>query len=100
MWKLTAGPPNTPNTPEDMTIFFEGLPVKLEQGKDGKEQVTDSMELLTANTIARRHGIGGVDVVENHIIGIKIQGVLQGFRLLRDQLIKTPHFSEAQLAWS
>ncbi|KAH0544105.1 hypothetical protein FGG08_001723 [Glutinoglossum americanum] len=76
MWKLTVDPMKAPDTPEDFTIFFEkGLPVKLTHGKDGKEVVTDSVDLfLTANTIARRHGVGRVDIVENRFIGIKSRG--------------------------
>ena len=53
-----------PDTPEDFTLFFEkGLPVKLiSQGKT----VTGSVELfLEVNAIARRHGVGRIDIVEN-----------------------------------
>jgi len=55
---------NAPDKPEDFTLFFEkGLPVKLiTQGKT----VTGSVELfLEVNAIARRHGVGRIDIVEN-----------------------------------
>jgi argininosuccinate synthase len=53
-----------PDTPEDFTLFFEkGLPVKL---VSGSKTVTDSVELfLEVNAIARRHGVGRIDIVEN-----------------------------------
>ncbi|TVY22044.1 Argininosuccinate synthase [Lachnellula arida] len=73
MWKLTVDPLKAPDTPEDFTLFFEkGLPVKLiTQGKT----VTGSVELfLEVNAIARRHGVGRIDIVENRFIGLKSRG--------------------------
>ncbi|CAG8973990.1 hypothetical protein HYALB_00011568 [Hymenoscyphus albidus] len=74
MWKLTVDPLNAPEKPEDFTLVFEkGLPKKLITA-DGKT-VTDSVELfLEANAIARRHGVGRVDIVENRFIGLKSRG--------------------------
>jgi argininosuccinate synthase len=74
MWKLTVDPLDAPNEPEDFVLHFEkGIPTKLEHGK-GKT-VTDSVELFLAmNAIARRHGVGRVDIVENRFIGIKSRG--------------------------
>ncbi|CAI7584356.1 unnamed protein product [Penicillium bialowiezense] len=77
MWKLTVDPLSAPDQPEDFTLFFEkGVPVKLQYTEGGKEKaVTDSVELfLTANAIARRHGVGRIDIVENRFIGIKSRG--------------------------
>lgn len=78
MWKLTADPiTQAPNQPQDFTLTFEkGLPVKLEytEGSD-KKTVTDAVDLfLTANAIARKHGVGRVDIVENRFIGLKSRG--------------------------
>ena len=85
MWKLTVDPLDAPDKPEDFTIHFEkGLPISLET-EDGKS-VTDSVELfLTANAIARRHGIGRIDIVENRFIGIKSRGCYEtpGLTILR-----------------
>lgn len=77
MWKLTVDPLSAPDQPEDFTLFFEkGVPVKLQYTEGGKQKsVTDSVELfLTANAIARRHGVGRIDIVENRFIGIKSRG--------------------------
>ncbi|KAF4634771.1 hypothetical protein G7Y89_g3330 [Cudoniella acicularis] len=74
MWKLTVDPLNAPDKPEDFTIVFEkGLPKKLITA-EGKA-ITDSVELfLEANAIARRNGVGRVDIVENRFIGLKSRG--------------------------
>jgi argininosuccinate synthase len=74
MWKLTVDPLKAPGTPEDFTLVFEkGLPKKLITSK-GKT-ITDSVELfLEANAIARRHGVGRIDIVENRFIGLKSRG--------------------------
>ncbi|GAB7363042.1 hypothetical protein MBLNU230_g3335t1 [Neophaeotheca triangularis] len=78
MWKLTADPiTQAPNQPQDFTISFEkGLPVKLEYTEDSnKKTVTDAVDLfLTANAIARKHGVGRIDIVENRFIGLKSRG--------------------------
>jgi argininosuccinate synthase len=74
MWKLTVDPLKAPNTPEDFTLFFQkGLPVKLITSKG--ESITDPVKLfLEANAIARRHGVGRIDIVENRFIGLKSRG--------------------------
>ena len=81
MWKLTVDPVKAPDEAEDFTLFFEkGIPVKLEyqEEKDGKKRiktVTDSVELfLAVNAIARKHGVGRIDLVENRFIGLKSRG--------------------------
>ncbi|GAM86055.1 hypothetical protein ANO11243_040650 [Dothideomycetidae sp. 11243] len=73
MWKLTVDPADAPNTPEDFTLHFsKGLPSKLESN-DGS--ITDATELfLAVNAIARRHGVGRIDIVENRFIGLKSRG--------------------------
>ena len=86
MWKLTADPTKAPDSPEDFTLTFEkGLPVKLEY-ENGKKSVTDPVELfLTANAIARKHGVGRIDIVENRFIGLKSRGCYEtpGLTMLR-----------------
>jgi argininosuccinate synthase len=76
MWKLTADPIlSAPNEPEDIVIDFEkGLPVKL-TSKSQKE-ATDPGIFLTANALARKHGVGRIDMVENRPIGLKSRGCL------------------------
>ncbi|KAJ5595208.1 Argininosuccinate synthase [Penicillium hispanicum] len=77
MWKLTQDPLAAPDQPEDFTVHFEkGVPIKLEYTENGqKKAVTDSVDVfLTANAIARRNGVGRIDIVENRFIGIKSRG--------------------------
>ena len=85
MWKLTVDPLKAPSTPEDFTLVFEkGLPVKLVTAKG--ETVTDAVKLfLEANAIARRHGVGRIDIVENRFIGLKSRGCYEtpGLTMLR-----------------
>ncbi|RKP12680.1 argininosuccinate synthase [Piptocephalis cylindrospora] len=75
MWKLTVAAEDAPNTPERITIAFEkGIPVKVTNKDDGSV-VTGSLEIfMYLNTLARKHGIGRVDIVENRFIGIKSRG--------------------------
>ncbi|KAL9086352.1 MAG: hypothetical protein Q9165_007138 [Trypethelium subeluteriae] len=77
MWKLTVDPAKAPDQPEDFTLWFEkGLPVKLEYVEKGSNKsVTDSVDLfLACNAIARRNGVGRIDIVENRFIGLKSRG--------------------------
>ena len=73
MWKLTNDPKSTPSYPEDFTITFTaGIPTKLVT-RSGT--TTEPLELfLAANVLARKHGVGRIDIVENRFIGIKSRG--------------------------
>jgi len=85
MWKLTTDPTKAPDQPEDFTVHFEkGLPVKLEHS--GGKVATDAVDLfLTANALARKHGVGRIDIVENRFIGLKSRGCYEtpGYTMLR-----------------
>lgn len=88
MWKLTVDPLDAPDKPEDFTVFFEkGKPVKLVYTEgESTQEVTEPVELfLTANKLARRNGVGRIDIVENRFIGIKSRGCYEtpGLTLLR-----------------
>jgi argininosuccinate synthase len=88
MWKLTVDPQDAPDAPEDFTVFFEkGKPTKLVYTEEGKQvEVTDSVDLfLAANKLARRNGVGRIDIVENRFIGIKSRGCYEtpGLTILR-----------------
>ncbi|MCJ1252478.1 argininosuccinate synthetase [Lignoscripta atroalba] len=91
MWKLTIDPLQAPDKPEDFTLTFsKGLPTKLTytdpENNNTTKTVTDPLELfLTANAIARRHGVGRIDIVENRFIGLKSRGCYEtpGLTLLR-----------------
>lgn len=88
MWKLTVDPTDAPDTPEDFTVeFTKGIPTKITYTEGGKTAtVTESVDLfLTANKIARRNGVGRIDIVENRFIGIKSRGCYEtpGLTILR-----------------
>jgi argininosuccinate synthase len=77
MWKLTTDPLDAPSTPLDFTLTFsKGLPTALTHSVNGTSKtVTDSVELfLTINALARQHGVGRTDIVENRFIGLKSRG--------------------------
>lgn len=75
MWKLTASPETAPETPERIAIEFkQGLPVRVVAPQNSKE-FTDAVEIFDAlNALARKHGIGRIDIVENRFIGVKSRG--------------------------
>jgi len=78
MWKLTADPIlSAADEPEDVTIEFEkGIPVKITAQSTGTE--TEPTKLfLAANALARKHGVGRVDIVENRFIGLKSRGCVR-----------------------
>ncbi|ODQ55973.1 argininosuccinate synthetase [Saitoella complicata NRRL Y-17804] len=85
MWKLTVDPMDAPDAMEKFTLYFEkGIPTKLVQA-DGKT-VTDPLDLFLAiNAIARRNGVGRIDIVENRFIGVKSRGCYEtpGLTVLR-----------------
>lgn len=87
MWKLTVDPEDAPDTPEDFSILFEqGIPTKLVLDK-GKKTVTGPVDLFNeANALARRNGVGRIDIVENRFIGIKSRGCYEtpGLTILRN----------------
>lgn len=87
MWKLTASPESAPATPDQITIEFkQGLPVKLTVLSNGGGTYTDSVEQFnTLNALARKHGIGRIDIVENRFIGVKSRGCYEspGATILR-----------------
>jgi len=73
MWKLTTSPQKAPDAPEQLSIEFQaGLPVKVVAGD---KIHTDAVDIfLTLNALARKHGIGRLDIVENRFIGVKSRG--------------------------
>ncbi|KAI9338525.1 argininosuccinate synthase [Obelidium mucronatum] len=75
MWKLITDPEDAPNTPERISITFEGgKPVKIVNKVDGTT-ITDGLDqFLYLNQLGRKHGVGRIDIVENRFIGIKSRG--------------------------
>ena len=70
IWQRTAAPVNAPDTEEIVTIEFKrGEPVSI----DGN-QYTPSNLLTHLNSLAGKHGIGRLDLVENRFTGMKSRG--------------------------
>lgn len=73
MFTLTVSPEKAPARPQYVDIsFVDGDPLSV----DGKK-LSPARLLKTLNTIAGRHGIGRVDLVENRFVGIKSRGVYE-----------------------
>jgi argininosuccinate synthase len=85
MWKLTQSIETAPSEPDHVNIEFKtGLPVKVTTA-DGKTY-TDAVDVFSAlNLLARKHGIGRTDIVENRFIGVKSRGCYEspGATILR-----------------
>ena len=95
MWKLTVDPLDAPDKPENITIEYQkGLPVKITS--ESEKPATDPTALfLAANALARRHGIGRIDIVENRFIGLKSRGCYEtpGLTILRNAHIDLEGFT-------
>jgi argininosuccinate synthase len=74
MWKLTTSLQNAPAEPEQLSIEFKaGLPVKVVIAN--QTPLTDPVDIFLAlNAVARKHGVGRIDIVENRFIGVKSRG--------------------------
>jgi argininosuccinate synthase len=73
MFKLTVDPMDAPDTPEKVTIAFEGgIP-----GAVNGAYLAPAKLVQTLNEIGGRHGVGRADIVENRLIGIKSRGVYE-----------------------
>jgi argininosuccinate synthase len=71
--RLTAHPEDRPAAPESVVIGFAcGRPVAL------NGEALDPVTLVERlNTIAGRHGVGRVDIVESRLVGMKSRGVYE-----------------------
>ena len=73
MYTLTASPEDAPDDPEYVTIDFKsGLPVRLNGVAIGPVEMLEKL-----NSLAAKHGIGRVDLVENRLVGMKSHGVYE-----------------------
>src|SRR6202163_3172035 len=71
MFRMTVSPEDAPKTPEYVEIeYAAGNPVAINGEKLGPAKIIER-----ANTMAGRHGVGRVDMVENRYVGIKSRGV-------------------------
>jgi argininosuccinate synthase len=73
LFMLTTSPEKAPNEPEQVTIGFnQGTPVAV------NGIFLDPVAILTTlNTIAGRHGVGRIDLVEDRLVGMKSRGVYE-----------------------
>lgn len=65
----TANPVTAPDAPQTVTVsFVGGVPVAI----DGQQ--ASMLEIVTlANTLAGKHGIGRIDMMEDRMIGMKVR---------------------------
>lgn len=86
MYLKTGRMSEWPDSPEIVHIEFrDGLPISARL-KDSQNDETDPLKLyLFLNDVAKRHGIGRIDIVENRFVGIKSRGVYEtpGATILR-----------------
>ena len=73
MFTLTVSPEKAPSKPQYLEIeYVDGNPVSV----DGKKMSPANL-LKELNSIAGKHGIGRVDLVENRFVGMKSRGVYE-----------------------
>jgi argininosuccinate synthase len=73
VWTRTSNPLTAPDTPEEVVVGFEsGVPVSVNGKRMGAVALLEAL-----NTIAARHGVGRVDIVENRLVGMKSRGVYE-----------------------
>lgn len=73
MFVLTVDPRKAPDKAEEIVLTFEaGDPVAI-----NGEQMTPANLLGHLNTLAGKHGVGRVDMVENRYVGMKSRGVYE-----------------------
>jgi argininosuccinate synthase len=73
MFRLTTSPLAAPDHPDEVEVEIEaGVPVAV----DG-ERLTPAALLARLNTLAGRHGVGRIDIVENRYVGMKSRGVYE-----------------------
>ena len=73
VFQRTVSPMEAPDEPEEITIDFEkGDPVAV-----NGERMSPATLLATLNELAKKHGIGRVDMVENRFVGMKSRGIYE-----------------------
>ncbi len=73
VWMLTRAVRDTPDEPTDVRIGFErGVPVSVDGETLGGVELIERL-----NTIAGRHGVGRIDIVENRVVGMKSRGLYE-----------------------
>mmetsp|Transcript_5748 Transcript_5748/g.10314 ORF Transcript_5748/g.10314 Transcript_5748/m.10314 type:complete len:426 (-) Transcript_5748:578-1855(-) len=86
MYRKTLPRDQWKNEPEMVRIeFIDGKPVKVTNKATGESADKPLSLFLLLNEIAKQHGIGRIDIVENRFVGIKSRGVYEtpGATILR-----------------
>ena len=73
MYKLTTDPQDAPDEPEYVELGYERGDCVSVNG----DTLSPAQVLRTLNTLAGRHGVGRVDLVENRFVGMKSRGVYE-----------------------
>jgi argininosuccinate synthase len=72
-WQLTTDPRDAPDDPEQLSIgFVGGVPVSLNGTPLGLADLVREL-----NTVAARHGVGRVDIIEGRLAGFKTRGIYE-----------------------
>ena len=73
LWVMSVPVSKAPGKAEFVTVGFEaGTPVSVNGRKLAAHKIIE-----TLNTIAGRHGVGQVDLVENRLVGMKSRGAYE-----------------------
>ena len=73
MFRLTVSPEDAPEQGEALSISFEkGIPYAVNGKNLGPVALVEEL-----NSIAGRHGVGRVDLVENRLLGMKSRGIYE-----------------------
>lgn len=78
MFQKTIDPMDAPDQPEELVIEFnQGIPVRVQNLTDEtiRENPLELYQYL--NSLAGKHAIGRVDMVENRFVGMKSRGVYE-----------------------
>ncbi len=73
VFQRTVSPMEAPDEPEEITIDFE----KGDAVAVNSERMSPATLLATLNDLAKKHGIGRVDMVENRFVGMKSRGIYE-----------------------
>ena len=73
VYSRTVNPEDAPNTPQIITIDFEGGDGVAVNG----EAMSPATLLAKLNDLGRAHGIGRLDLVENRFVGMKSRGLYE-----------------------
>ena len=72
-WRRTVSPRNAPDQEESVQISFRaGIPASV-----NGENLAPLALLQKLNTLAGKHGVGRIDLVENRLVGIKSHGAYE-----------------------